>query len=128
MSLDQVHIVSGSDLSVESRPSAVQRKYAISEPGLSAGISSMESGEESEWHHHGSETTVFFMMSGSLRVEYGADPIQSVTASRGDFGVVRAGVSHREIAEGPEPMQAIVVRFDRDVDSGAVEGSLAGSG
>ncbi|MFQ5968751.1 MAG: cupin domain-containing protein [Acidimicrobiia bacterium] len=122
MSLDHVRIASGSDLSAESGPSAVRRKYAISEPGLSAGISSMESGEESEWHHHGSETTVFFMMSGSLRVEYGSDPMKSVTASKGDFGVVRAGVSHREIAEGPEPIQAIVVRFGQDVDARALEG------
>lgn len=111
MPIDRVRIVSGSDLSSEGGQSSISRRHAINEPELWAGISSIEAGVETGWHHHGTNTTVFFMTSGSLRVEYGNDPVESGVASRGDFVVVPAGVVHREIVDSPEGVEAIVVRF-----------------
>jgi uncharacterized RmlC-like cupin family protein len=121
MSVDQVRIVSGSDLSLEEELSSITRRHAVSEPELWAGISSITSGVETGWHHHGTNTTVFYMISGSLRVEYGSDPVESGTASQGDFAVVPAGVVHREIVEGSESVAAVVVRFGDGVGPLVIE-------
>lgn len=121
MSDRRVRIVSGHELSLEEGPSSIKRRHAIDEPELWAGISSIASGVETGWHHHGTNTTVFFMMSGSLRVEYGSDPVKSATASRGDFAVVPPGVAHREIVESSENVEAVVVRFGDGVGPLVVE-------
>ena len=111
MSIDRVRIVAGSELVPQDGPSSIRRSHAIDEPDLWAGISTIEAGVETGWHHHGTNTTVFFMLSGTLRVEYGTDPVESGTASSGDFAVVPPGVAHREIVEGSEEVEAVVIRF-----------------
>ena len=61
-------------------------------------------------HHNGSNTTVFRMVSGSLRLEYG-DPPRSTEAGPRDFVVVPPHTSHREIVTGVEQVEAVAVRF-----------------
>ena len=109
MAVDRVTVVSGGDLTTEPGTSAIVRRSAIDEPELWAGLSSLDTGIVSGWHHHGSNTTVFYMLSGNLTVEYGPDA-QSAIASKGDFVVVPPGVVHRE-STGEDKMEALVVRF-----------------
>ncbi len=90
---------------------AIARHAAIDEPELWAGISTVAGGVSTGWHHHGSNTTVFYMLSGSLTVEHGEDPVEAATAEAGDFVVVPAGAVHREIVSGDEPVDAVVIRF-----------------
>jgi len=90
---------------------AISRRSAIDEPTLWAGMSTVPAGASTGWHHHGSNTTVFFMLSGSLIVEHGDEPVEAATAEAGDFVVVPAGVVHREIVSNDGNVEAVVMRF-----------------
>lgn len=90
---------------------SIARRPAIDEPTLWAGLSTVPSGASTGWHHHGSNTTVFYMLTGSLTVEHGDEFIETATAVAGDFVVVPAGVVHREIVPGDHPVEAVVMRY-----------------
>lgn len=90
---------------------SILRLAAIDEPTLWAGISTVRADTSTGWHHHGTNTTVFFMLSGQLTVEHGDTPIESATADQGDFVVVPAGIVHREVVGGIEDVRAVVMRF-----------------
>jgi uncharacterized RmlC-like cupin family protein len=90
---------------------SIVRRSAIDEPTLWAGVSTVLTGASTGWHHHGSNTTVFYMLAGSLTVEHGDDPAESATAEAGDFVVVPAGVVHREVVLGDRDVEAVVIRY-----------------
>lgn len=77
---------------------------------MAAGLSTIDPGVASGWHHHGSNTTVFRVVQGSLRLEYG-EPPRSAEAGPGDFVVVPPHTPHREIVTGDEQVEAVVIRF-----------------
>jgi uncharacterized RmlC-like cupin family protein len=89
---------------------SILRLAAIDEPTLWAGISTVPGKASTGWHHHGTNTTVFYMLSGELVVEHGDDRERAVAAT-GDFVVVPAGVVHREIVPKGEDVTAVVIRF-----------------
>lgn len=109
--MDEVVVVAVSALGEGEMIGSIARHAAVDEPELWTGLSKIAAGTATGWHHHGSNTTVFFMLSGSLVVEYGDDPAESATTSVGDLVVVPAGVVHREIVEGDVAVEAVVVRF-----------------
>ena len=90
---------------------SILRLAAIDEPTLWAGISTVPSGAATGWHHHGTNTTVFYMLAGRLTVEHGDDPVETATAAKGDFVVVPAAVVHREVVTSSDDVQAVVIRF-----------------
>jgi len=90
---------------------SILRRTAIDEPTLWTGISTVPAGAATGWHHHGTNTTVFYMLSGSLTVEHGDDHTEVAMAEAGDFVVVPAGVVHREIVPSAGPAEAVVMRF-----------------
>ena len=90
---------------------SISRRAAIDEPTLWAGLSTVSAGASTGWHHHGSNTTVFYMLSGSLTVEHGDEPPEIAVAEAGDFVVVPAGVVHREIVSDDGDVEAVVMRF-----------------
>lgn len=53
---------------------SILRLAAIEEPTLWAGISTVPSGAATGWHHHGTNTTVLYMLAGTLTVEHGDEP------------------------------------------------------
>ena len=109
--MDEVVVVAVSTLGEGEMIGSIARHAAVDEPELWTGVSKVAAGTATGWHHHGSNTTVFFMLSGSFVVEYGDDPVESATTSVGDLAVVPAGVVHREIVQGDEAAEAVVVRF-----------------
>ena len=90
---------------------SISRRPAIDLATLWAGLSTVPAGASTGWHHHGSNTTVFYMLAGSLIVEHGDESIETATAEAGDFVVVPAGVVHREIVPGGQPAEAVVMRY-----------------
>lgn len=90
---------------------SILRLAAIDEPTLWAGISTVPAETSTGWHHHGTNTTVFYMVAGQLTVEHGEDPMESETAVEGDFVVVPAGVVHREVVGSDSDVRAVVMRF-----------------
>lgn len=107
--MDQVTVAKAADVGGES--GAISRRAAIDEPTLWSGLSTVPAGASTGWHHHGSNTTVFYMLSGSLTVEHGDESIDTATAESGDFVVVPAGVVHREIVSDDGDVEAVVIRF-----------------
>jgi uncharacterized RmlC-like cupin family protein len=121
--MDSVKIVTAAEIAGADKSGGISRRTAIDEPTLWAGISIVPAGSSTGWHHHGSNTTVFYMLSGSLIVEHGNEEL--AIASAGDFVVVPAGVEHREIVPGDAAVEAVVMRFGEgegplvvDVDRG----------
>ena len=107
--MDRVTVAKGSDLKGADTTGGISRRTAIDEPELWAGISRIPAAVATGWHHHGTNTTVFYMMAGTLTVEHGAN--ESAVATAGDFVVVPAGVEHREIIGSGVDAEAIVMRF-----------------
>lgn len=95
----------------EPGPSVLNRRHAIATPELWAGMTTVDGGLTSGWHHHGSYTTVFYVLSGRFTVEYLEEGIHSVEVGPGDFVVVPDGVAHNEIFEADAPAEAVVVRY-----------------
>lgn len=110
MTEQQVQVVPASALVLEDGPSAVVRRHAVDTSQLWAGVSTIDAGVSTGWHHHGSNTTVFKMVSGSLRLEYG-EPRRVAEAGPGDFVVVPPHTPHREIVTSDDPVEAVVIRF-----------------
>lgn len=96
---------------VGGKTGSISRRPAIDEATLWAGLSTVPGGASTGWHHHGSNTTVFYMLAGSLTVEHGDEYIETATAEAGDFVVVPAGVVHREIVSSDQPVEAVVMRY-----------------
>jgi mannose-6-phosphate isomerase-like protein (cupin superfamily) len=57
------------------------------------------------WHHHENEDELFFVVSGTLRIEF-RDRV--VTAGEGEFCIVPRGVEHRPVAE----QEVLVMLFE----------------
>lgn len=69
-------------------------------------------GAWSGWHHHGAHDTYFYVVAGSIELEYGAEHA-TATVSRGEFGYVPNHVVHRErTAPGPSG-ELVLVRIGR---------------
>jgi uncharacterized RmlC-like cupin family protein len=82
---------------VDSDPtSGMRRQLAIDVPGLWSGLVHTEPGAISGWHHHGDHETSLYVVSGSMRLEFGAGGRSVVDAGPEDFVHVPAGVVHRE--------------------------------
>ena len=107
--MDQVRVERAEAIGDEAGSNS--RRPAIDEATLWAGLSTAPAGASTEWHHHGTNTTVFYMLAGSLTVEHGDEPIETATAEAGDFVVVPAGVVHREIVSNSQPVEAVVMRY-----------------
>jgi uncharacterized RmlC-like cupin family protein len=64
----------------------------------------------SGWHHHGDYESAIYVLSGALRMEFGADGAEVLDAGPGDFLYVAAGAVHRESNPTDQEAQIVVVR------------------
>jgi uncharacterized RmlC-like cupin family protein len=79
----------------------------------------------SGWHHHGDHETVIYVLTGSLRMEFGSGGAETVEAAPGDFLHVPRGAVHREANPSAEPADIVVVRAGRGESTVNVEGPPA---
>ncbi len=86
------------------------REQAIVTEDLWSGYVTTEPAMVSAWHHHGGHRTVFYVMEGRVRIEFGPGGAESVDAGPGDFVFVDGGVVHRESNPAEEPATVIVFR------------------
>jgi uncharacterized RmlC-like cupin family protein len=86
------------------------RKEAFATGRMWSGVLLTEPGMVSGWHHHGEHETTIYVMTGSLRMEFGADGKEVVTAGPRDFLYVAPGAVHRESNPTEELASAVVVR------------------
>ena len=86
------------------------RDEAIATDRMWAGLARTSPGMISGWHHHGAFESAIYVLSGALRMEFGAGGTEILEAHPGDFVFVAAGAVHRESNPSAEESQIIVVR------------------
>jgi uncharacterized RmlC-like cupin family protein len=88
----------------------MDRRTAIDSDRMWAGTARTHPGMVSGWHHHGDHESAIYVLSGALRMEYGAGGRETFDAMPGDFVFVPRGAVHRESDPTDEPADIVVVR------------------
>jgi uncharacterized RmlC-like cupin family protein len=86
------------------------REEAVATDGMWAGLARTEAGMVSGWHHHGNYESTIYVLSGSLRMEFGPGGRDVIDAAPGDFLYVAPGAIHRESNPSRDESQIVVVR------------------
>ncbi|HEX9236150.1 MAG TPA: cupin domain-containing protein [Actinomycetota bacterium] len=86
------------------------REQAAAGDGMWAGFVRTDPGMLSGWHHHGDNESVIYVLSGTMRMEFGPGGADVVEARPGDFLVVAKEAVHREANPTDQEGTAIVVR------------------
>lgn len=86
------------------------REEAVATDRMWAGVATTRAGMVSGWHHHADYESTIYVLSGSLRMEFGAGGGEVLLAGPGDFLYVAPGAVHRESNPGDEDSQIVVVR------------------
>jgi uncharacterized RmlC-like cupin family protein len=86
------------------------REQAVATDAMWAGFVRTDAGTVSGWHHHGEYETTIYVVSGSMRMEYGPGGAEVLEATPGDFVYVPAGAIHREGNPSDDESTLIVVR------------------
>jgi uncharacterized RmlC-like cupin family protein len=96
---------------VEGQPTeGISREQAIQTDGMWSGFVRTESGMVSGWHHHGEYESTIYVLTGSLRMEFGSGGEESFEADPGDFVFVGKRVVHRESNPSMDEATFVVVR------------------
>jgi uncharacterized RmlC-like cupin family protein len=96
---------------VEGHPTpGLVREQAVQTEGTWAGLVRTEPGMASGWHHHGEYESTIYVLTGSLRMEFGSGGEETFDAGPDDFVYVGKHVVHRESNPSDELATFIVVR------------------
>jgi uncharacterized RmlC-like cupin family protein len=96
---------------VESQPTpGIVREQAVRTEGMWSGLARTDAGMVSGWHHHGVYESTIYVLTGSLRMEFGAGGQGSFDAGPGDFVFVGKEIVHRESNPSGEEATFVVVR------------------
>ena len=112
MSRSTVRIVPRSTEAGDGRlgTAGLARFEAFDDEGRWVGYTTTVPGVMSGWHHHGENDTYFYMVKGTIDLEFGADGQERASAVAGDFVCVPAGAIHREGTPPGGPAEAVVIR------------------
>ena len=107
--------------------SGIVREQAISDEGLWGGFVRVAPDRPSGWHHHGDYDTYIYLISGSVRMEFGPGGSNVIEAGPGDFVHVPKELIHREVNFGDEEGGVVLFRVGSGPPVVNVEGpELAG--
>jgi uncharacterized RmlC-like cupin family protein len=118
---EPVRVVRADELAEADPSPGTRREKAFDAPGLWAGVVHTEPGATSGWHHHGAHETSLYVVSGTMRLEFGADGARCVEAVAGDFLHVPAHTVHRESNPGDATSTAVIARAGTGVPTVNVE-------
>lgn len=110
MSSDPIRVIRKGQRTIGAPTAGMIREEAVSTDGMWAGFVRTEPQMASGWHHHGDYESVIYVMSGRLRMEFGAGGRQIEETEAGDFLYVGKGTVHREINPLDEEGTLIVAR------------------
>ncbi len=117
---ERVRVVKASELTSADPTPGMDRKRAFELPTLWAGQVETAPGAVSGWHHHDSNESSLYVVSGVLRLEFdGFDGY--VDAEPGDFVHVPAYTVHRESNPTAEPSVAVIARSGGGIPTVNVE-------
>jgi uncharacterized RmlC-like cupin family protein len=96
---------------VEGQPTqGITREQSVQTDGMWAGFVRTEAGMVSGWHHHGEYESTIYVLTGSLRMEFGSEGGETFVAEPGDFVFVGKHAVHRESNPSAEEAGLVVVR------------------
>jgi uncharacterized RmlC-like cupin family protein len=107
---DQIRVVTPGDRTAGPSTPRMDRQQASASERMWAGLVRTEPGMVSGWHHHGGYETAIYVLTGSLRMEFGPGGASVVEAVPGDFVCVPPGAVHRESNPSPQAADLVVVR------------------
>jgi uncharacterized RmlC-like cupin family protein len=88
----------------------MNRFTAVTTETMWIGGARTEPGTVSGWHHHGDHESAIYVLSGSLRMEFGPSGVETFDAGAGDYVYVPRGMVHRESNPSDQPADIVVVR------------------
>jgi len=88
----------------------ISRDKAFEQGDIVIGQSRVAGGVESAWHHHGERDVYGYIVSGTLRFDFGTGGKSSVVAAAGDFFHIPVGLVHRDVNPN-ERKEAVVVNI-----------------
>jgi uncharacterized RmlC-like cupin family protein len=88
----------------------IARREAISAGILWSGLAGLAPGAATSWHHHGQYETSLYVLSGTVRLEFGPQGSQVLECGPGDFIHVPAGTVHRELNPGAAAAVTVMTR------------------
>jgi uncharacterized RmlC-like cupin family protein len=107
---EQILVVRPGDRKPGPSTPGMDRQEAFASHHMWSGVARTEVGMVSGWHHHGEYETSIYVLTGSLRMEFGPDGSSTLDAGPGDFVYVPKGAVHRESNPSAEPADIVVVR------------------
>ena len=119
---DQIRVVTPGRRKPGPSTPGMERQEAIATDSMWSGTARTEAGMVSGWHHHGGYETTIYVLTGSLRMEFGPGGSTTLEAGPGDFVYVPKGVVHRESNPSTEPADIVVVRAGRGESTINVDG------
>ena len=90
--------------------SGMMREQAVQTEGMWSGFVRTEPGMVSGWHHHGEYESSIYVLSGSIRMEFGTAGEEAFEAGPGDFVFVGKHIVHREGNPSDRQSTFVVVR------------------
>ena len=123
---EQILVVTPGDRKAGPSTPGMDRQQAVATDDMWSGLVRTQAGMMSGWHHHGEYETVIYVLTGSLRMEFGPSGSNIVEAGPGDFVFVPNGVVHRESNPSAQPADIIVVRAGRGESTINVDGPAQG--
>ena len=105
-----IRLVKPTDRTPGAATPGMVREQAVATDEMWAGFVTTEAGMVSGWHHHGDHESTIYVISGSMRMEFGPGGSQVLEAGPGDFLYVPPHAVHREGNPSHEKGTAIVVR------------------
>ena len=119
---DQIRVVAPADRKPGPSTPGMDRREAFATDRMWAGVARTVAGMVSGWHHHGAYETTIYVLTGSLRMEFGPGGSNTLDAGPGDFVYVPKGVVHRESNPSAEPADIVVVRAGEGESTVNVDG------
>jgi uncharacterized RmlC-like cupin family protein len=100
----------------------ITREQAVQTDRMWSGFARTEPGMISGWHHHGDHESTIYVLTGSLRMEFGSGGEEAFEAHPGDFVFVGKHAVHREGNPSSEEATIVVVRAGQGEPVVNVEG------
>jgi uncharacterized RmlC-like cupin family protein len=94
--MDRIRRVRADELSDGPATPGMIRRQAVATDLVWAGLVHTQPGAVSGWHHHGDHESVIYVLSGALRMEFGAHGQDVFDAPAGEFVYVPPYSVHRE--------------------------------
>ncbi len=95
--MSEIEVVRRSGLKGTAPTSQIVRERAFESENAVVTLSRVPGGGRTDWHHHGDREIYGYLVSGSLRLEFGLAGTKWVALLAGDFFHLPTGLIHRDV-------------------------------